>query len=102
MGLPSHSSIYPSQMKYQMKKFWLKADVLYEQLLISVPYAARRPVPNGTYSLYTEQSINYFAQKSTFFLKFNKCQPLKLFFRDFSLSNNDLKFRHVCQRRTEV
>ena len=32
--------------------------------------------------LYAEQTINYFVQKLTFFLKFNKFQPQKLFFRD--------------------
>ena len=31
MGLPSDYSICPSQLKYQIK-FWLKANVLYEQL----------------------------------------------------------------------
>ena len=64
---------------YQMKNFWLRASVLYEQLLSSVPYAMV-----CLYSLYTEQSINYFVQKLTFFFKFNKFQPQKLFFRDFS------------------
>ena len=36
MGFPSHYSICPSQLKYKMKKFWLKASELYEQLLNSV------------------------------------------------------------------
>ena len=84
-GLPSHYSICPSQLKYQMKKFWLKASVLYEQLLSSVPYALV-----CLWSLYTEKSINYFGQKWTFFFKLNKFQPLKLFFRDFSLSANSV------------
>ena len=35
------------------------------------------------WSLYTEQSINYFGQKLTFFFKFNKFQPLKFLFPDF-------------------
>ena len=26
-GLPAHYSVCPSQMKYQMKSFWLKASV---------------------------------------------------------------------------
>ena len=62
MGVPSHYIICPSQLMYQIKYFWLKASVLYEQLLSSVPYAAV-----CLCSLYTEQSINYFVQKLTFF-----------------------------------
>ena len=68
MGLPSHYSICPSQLMYQIKIFWLKASVLYEQLLSSVHM--RHVVPYATVclcSLYTEQSINYFVQKLTFF-----------------------------------
>ena len=57
MRLPSHTSICPSQLKYQMKFFWLKASVLYEQLLNSVPYA----------------------MSHIFFFKLDKFQPLKLF-----------------------
>ena len=62
MGVPSHYIICPSQLMYQIKYFWLKASVLYEQLLSSVPYATV-----CLCSLYTEQSINYFVQKLTFF-----------------------------------
>ena len=39
MGLLSHYSKYPSQLKYQIKKNRFKASVLYKQLLSSVPYA---------------------------------------------------------------
>ena len=46
-------------------------------------------------SLYTEQSINCFVQKLTFFFIFNKFHPLKL-------SQLGVKFRYVCQFRTEV
>ena len=89
MGLPSHDSIRPSQFKYQMKKMWLKASVLYEQLLSSVPYTPLCPIHNSMFMfLYTEQSINYFGQKLTFFFELNKLQPLKIFFRDFNLSAN--------------
>ena len=49
-------------------------------------------IRNNVYFLYTEQSINHFGQKLTFFFKFNKFQPLKLF----------LKCRYVCQIRTEI
>ena len=71
MGLPYHYGISPSQ--------------LYEQLLSSVPYATFILfVTVCLYSLYNEQFINYFVQKLTFFFKFNKFQPQKLFFRDFS------------------
>ena len=54
MGLSSPYSICPSLLKYQMKKFWLMASVLFEQLL-SVPYATV-----CLCSLYTEQFITYF------------------------------------------
>ena len=74
MGIPSYYSICPSQLKYQMKKFWLEVVVFKEQLLSSVPYATL-----CLCSLYTEQSINYFGQKLTFFFKFKVFQPLKLF-----------------------
>ena len=73
-GLPSHYNICLSQLKYQMKNFWLKASVLYGQLLSSAPYAAL-----CLCSLHTEQFINYFGQKLTFFFKFNKFQPLNFF-----------------------
>ena len=43
-GLPPHYSICPSQLKYQIKKFWLKASVLYEQLLSSFPDATLCPM----------------------------------------------------------
>ena len=39
MGLPSHYSTCPSQSKYQIKYFWLKAGGWHKQLLNSVPYA---------------------------------------------------------------
>ena len=46
-GLPSHYSICPSQLTYQMKMFWLKARVLYEQLLSSAPYEILCPICNS-------------------------------------------------------
>ena len=80
MRLPYHYSQCPSRLKYQMKKLWLKASVLYEQLLSSVPYVTLFRICNGMlYSLCNEQSIDFFGQKLTFFFKFNKFQPLKLF-----------------------
>ena len=69
MELPSHYSICLSQMKYQMKSFWLKVSVLYEQLLGSVPYATLPHMQHCLCSLYTKQSINYFGQKLTLFLQ---------------------------------
>ena len=82
-GLTSHYSICPSQLKYQIKKIWLKTSVLYEQLLSSAPYATL-----CLCSFYTEQSINYIGQKLTSFFKFSKFQSLKLFFRDFTYQKN--------------
>ena len=86
---------------YQIKTFWLKASVLYEQLLSSVPYATVYLC-----TLHTEQSIYYFDQKLTFFSKLDKFQHQKLFSRDFSyptyISQLGLKFRHVCQLWTKV
>ena len=51
-GFPSHHSIRPSQLQYQMKKFWLKARVLYEQLLSSVPYATLCPIHNSIFMIF--------------------------------------------------
>ena len=90
-GIPSLNRICPSQLKYQIKKIWLKACAWYEQLLNSVPYATV-----CLYSLYTEQFINYVGWKLTSFFKFNKFQSLKL------VSQLGLKFRNVLQLRTEV
>ena len=50
-------------------------------------------------SLYNEQSIDYFGQKMTFFIKFNKFKPLKLF---LFINQLGLKSRDVYQLRTEV
>ena len=47
MGLPYHYSIFPSQLQYQIKIFWPKAIVLYEQLLIKVPHATLCPIRNS-------------------------------------------------------
>ena len=90
MGFRSHYSICLSQLKFKMKMFWLQASVLYEQLINSVQFKMA-----CLCSLYTEQSINCFCQKLTFFFKFNKFHPLKL-------SELGLKFRHVYQLRTEI
>ena len=49
MGLPSHYSICPSQLMYQINIFWLKASVLYEQLLGSVLYATLCPMRNNMF-----------------------------------------------------
>ena len=49
MGLPSHYSVCPSQLKYQMKKFWLKASVLYKLLLSSVPYTTLHLIHNSMF-----------------------------------------------------
>ena len=51
-GLPSHYSICPSQLKYQMKIVWLKASVLYEQLLSSAPYATLCPILSGMFMIF--------------------------------------------------
>ena len=51
IGLPSHYSICPFQLMYQMKNFWLKASVLYEQLLCSVPYGTLCLIHNGILKL---------------------------------------------------
>ena len=65
MGLPSHYNICPSQLKYQMKKSWLKAIMLYQQLLSSVSYATFCPIYNSMFMfyvyayVYTERFINY-------------------------------------------
>ena len=49
MRLPSHYSMCPSQLMYQIKKIWLKASVLYKQLLSSVPYATLCLIRNSMF-----------------------------------------------------
>ena len=51
-GLPSYYSTCPSQMKYQIKMFWFKASLLYEQLLSSVSYATRCPYATVCFMLF--------------------------------------------------
>ena len=58
MGLPSHYSICPSQMKYQIKQFWFKASVLYEQLLSSVPYATLCIICNSVFMFFVYWTIH--------------------------------------------
>ena len=53
-------------------------------------------------SLYTEQSINYFGYKLTFFFKSNKFQPLKFFLEILVYRPTWFKYRHGFQLRTEV
>ena len=48
---PSHYSICPSQLKYQMKNFWLKTGVLYEQLC-SVPFATLWPIYSSMFMFF--------------------------------------------------
>ena len=57
-GLPCHCSICPSQLKYQMKNFWLKASVLYEQLLSSAPYVTLCPIRNGMFMVSAHWTIH--------------------------------------------
>ena len=52
MGLPSHYSIHFPHLKYQMKTFWSKASVMYEQLLSSVPYAMLCPIHNTMFMFF--------------------------------------------------
>ena len=47
MGLPSRYSMCPSQLKCQMKNFWLKLSVLFQELLSSVTYATSCPIRSG-------------------------------------------------------
>ena len=69
-GLPCHYSICPSQLKYHMKKIWLKARVLYEQLLSSVPYARLCPIRNGMFMIFVYWTIHQLLwSKMDFFLQ---------------------------------
>ena len=72
MGFPSHYSICPSQLKYQMKNFWLRVGVLHEQLLRNAPWAPLCHMRNMVClcSWCTEQFINYFSRKLSVFFKF--------------------------------
>ena len=51
-GLPSHHSISASQLKYQIKKYWPKVSVLYEQLLSSVSYTRLSPIYNSMFMFF--------------------------------------------------
>ena len=80
MRLPFHYNICPSQMKYQMKKFWLRTSVYYEQLLSSVSYATLCPIRNSMFMFFLYWTIHQLLwSKIEFLCKFNKFQPLKLF-----------------------
>ena len=69
-GIPSNYSIYPSQLKYQMKKLWLKASVLYEQLLSSVPYTTLYPICNCMFMVFVYWTIHQLLwSKTDFFLQ---------------------------------
>ena len=94
---PIHSPIHricPSPLKCQTK--FGSNQVLYELLLSSVPftfvpYATLCSIRNSMFMFFIYILNNptiYFGHKLTFFLKFNKFQSLKLFFRDFSSSAN--------------
>ena len=58
MGLPSYFSICLSQLMCQMKIFWLKASVLYEQQLSSVPYATLCPIRKGMFMFFVYWTIH--------------------------------------------
>ena len=91
-----------SQLKYQMKKYWLNANVLYEQLLSSVPYAST--LSHMQQYIYVLCILNnpWIWSKLTFFFKFKNFQPLKLFLEIWFISQLGLKSRHICQLRTGV
>ena len=86
--------ICPSPLKCQTR--FGSNQVLYELLLSSapftfVPYATLCSIRNSMFMFFIYILNNptiYFGHKLTFFLKFNKFQSLKLFFRDFSSSAN--------------
>ena len=52
MGLPSHYSTCPSQLKYQINNFWLKTGGLHKQLLYSVPYGTLYIIHNGMFMFF--------------------------------------------------
>ena len=56
--LPSHYSICPSQLKYQIKKFSLKVNVLFKQLLRSVTYAALFFIRKGIFMTFAYWTIH--------------------------------------------
>ena len=70
MGLPYHYSIFPSQLQYQIKIFWPKAIVLYEQLLIKVPHATLCPIRNSMIMFFVYGTIHQLLwSKIGFFLQ---------------------------------
>ena len=57
-GFPSHYSICFYQLKSQMKNIWLKANVLYQQLLSSV--ATFCPIRNAVFMIFVYWTIHQF------------------------------------------
>ena len=59
----------PPHLKYQMKKCWLKVNILYEQLLTSVPYATLCPICNSMFTFFVYWKIHQLLwSKIDFFL----------------------------------
>ena len=50
--LPFHYSTCLSQLKHQIKSFWLKASMLHEKLLSNVPYATLCPIRNDMFMIF--------------------------------------------------
>ena len=55
--LPFDYSICLSQLKHQIKSFWLKASMLHEQLLSNVPYATLCPIRNDMFMIFAYWTI---------------------------------------------
>ena len=87
--LPITYSIFHSQLKYQIRKTWLKTSVLYKQLLSSAPYATLCPIQNAIFMFFVYWTIHQLIRsKINFFLQTYKASVSKTIFRDFILSAN--------------
>ena len=67
LGLPSHHSICPFQLMSEVKKFWFKANILYDQLLSSVPYATLCPIHNSMFMFFVYQTIHQLLHSKIYF-----------------------------------
>ena len=85
-GFPSHYSICSYQLKSQMKNIWLKANVLYQQLLSSVAVSHTQ---RCVYDLCILNNPSIYLVKNWIFSSnLISFSHWNYFFREFSLSAN--------------
>ena len=87
----SHSIVAYVPPNWSVKQnFWLKATLLYEQLLSSVPYTTLFPICKSMFMFFVYWTIHQ--------LLWSKITLSRFWF----ISRLGLKFRHVCQLTAKV